>query len=299
MALLAVGLLLAVPPVAAQSPPNNANLSSLSVQGTGVAGFSPDTTTYTMNVPGSKAQVTVAATASHTNANVVITPADAALDGHQVDLSGGKNVITATVTAEDGATTKDYTVAITRAAVPHDWNLRLPDIETGSEFRVLIVTSTTRSATHGDISVYDAHVRSAVADGGHVDIRDYSQLFKALAGTKDGTTPKGHTGTNPNSAEPASKSGGSTDRGPPTTTPTSTTTTAGTTPTRREPRRAPPRPSRPTTAPLPLTVTTVCGQAPPRAVVAPSTSTWEPVEIKPASVFPSAEQLCGASGVTH
>ena len=64
---------------------------------------------------------------------------------------------------------------------------------------MLIVTSTTRSATPGDISVYDAHVRSAVADGGHVDIRDYSQLFKALAGTKDGTTPKGHTGTNPNS----------------------------------------------------------------------------------------------------
>ena len=190
-----------MPPVAAQSPSNNANLSSLSVQGTGVAGYSPDTTTYTMNVPGSKAQVTVAAAASHTNANVVISPADAdaALDGHQVDLSGGKNVITATVTAEDGATTKDYTVAITRAAVPHDWNLRPPDIETGSEFRVLIVTSTTRSATHGDISVYDAHVRSAVADGGHVDIRDYSQLFKALAGTKDGTTPKGHTGTNPNS----------------------------------------------------------------------------------------------------
>ena len=141
-------------------------------------------------------------TPAESDTNADITPADDAdTTDHQVDLSGGKNVITVTVTAVDGATTKDYTVTITRASVPHDWDLRPPGIVTGTTFRLLIVTSTTRGASSGDIAVYDAHVRSALAapTRGHADIRDYSPLFKALAGTEGGASPKGHTNTDPGS----------------------------------------------------------------------------------------------------
>ena len=184
----------------------NADLSDLTIGGTSVTGFAAATTSYTMNVAGTVNQVTVVATKSDTNAEVDITPADADADttDHQVDLSGGKNVITVTVTAVDGATTKDYTVTITRASVPHDWDLRPPGIVTGTTFRLLIVTSTTRVASSGDIAVYDAHVRAALADPalGHADIRDYSPLFEALAGTEDGAAPKSHTDTDPGSDGP-------------------------------------------------------------------------------------------------
>ena len=122
-----------------------------------------------------------------------ITPADAdtstSATGHQVDLAGGKTAVTVTVTAEDGTTTKDYTVNFHRPVVPHDWSLRPEGVSTGESFRVLIVTSTTRNAQSGDIADYDAHVRSALANRGHADIEDYGPLFQALAGTEGGAAP--------------------------------------------------------------------------------------------------------------
>ena len=97
---------------------NDANLSSLTIDGTGVTGFTAGTTSYTHNVETSVTQVTVAATASDSNASVEYSPADAdtGTEGHQVDLSAGKNTVTVTVTAEDGTTTRIYTITITRAA---------------------------------------------------------------------------------------------------------------------------------------------------------------------------------------
>ena len=50
----------------------NADLSALTIDGTSVTGFAADTTSYTMDVENATAQVTVAATASHTIAGVVI-----------------------------------------------------------------------------------------------------------------------------------------------------------------------------------------------------------------------------------
>ena len=176
------------------------DLSDLTIEGTSVSGFAANKVSYSMNVAGAVNQVTVAGVASDGNATVTYSPADAdAANGHQVDLSGGQNVITVTVTAGDGNSTRAYSVTINRASVPHDWELRPPGIATGSTFRVLIVTSTTRNATSGNIAHYDAHVRSALTNRGHILIRDYSPLFKALAGTKGGASPKGHTDTDPDS----------------------------------------------------------------------------------------------------
>ncbi len=177
----------------------NADLSDLTIDGSSVSDFAADKVSYTMSLPNSTGQVTVEATKSDIKATVVITPAAAAAAaGYQVDLSGRESVITATVTAEDGAT-KAYKVTINRAVVPHDWSLRPPGIVTGTTFRVLIVTTSTRDATAAGIGAYDGTVRWALDNRGHSDIRDYSPLFKALAGTKDGASPKDHTGTDPDS----------------------------------------------------------------------------------------------------
>ena len=182
---------------------SDADLSALTVDdGTGAAsvdGFDPADTGYSLSVAGMVARVTVAATASHSKATVEIAPADAdaGTEGHQVALAGGPNVVTITVTAEDTTSTEAYTVTVHRAAVPHGWSLRPEGVPTGETFRVLIVTSTRRDATSGDIADYDAHVRSALANRGHTDIQDYGPLFKALAATKDGAHPRSHTGTDP------------------------------------------------------------------------------------------------------
>ena len=182
---------------------SDADLSALTMDdGTGAAsvdGFDPADTGYSLSVAGMVARVTVAATASHSKATVEIAPADAdaGTEGHQVDLAGGPNVVTITVTAEDTTSTEAYTVTVHRAAVPHDWSLRPEGVPTGESFRVLIVTSTEREATSSDIADYDAHVRSALANRGHADIVDYGPLFKALAATKDGAHPRSHTGTDP------------------------------------------------------------------------------------------------------
>ena len=74
---------------------------------------------YTASVANSVESTTVTATPTHARANAVTTPADADANtaGHQVTLTaGGDTVITAEVTAQDGITTKTYTVTVTRAA---------------------------------------------------------------------------------------------------------------------------------------------------------------------------------------
>ncbi len=77
--------------------------------------FSPASFDYTADVAGLVASTTVTATPVDQRAVVSITPDDASpTPGHQVDLIGGPNTITVTVTAEHAAITHDYTVAVTR-----------------------------------------------------------------------------------------------------------------------------------------------------------------------------------------
>ena len=193
---------------ASATPGNNdADLSDLTVDGTSVDGFAADTTSYTVTVDHDTAQVTAAVTKSDSNATVEYDPTDADTSasaiGYQVNLAGGKTEVTVTVTAQDGTTTKVYTVDFHRPVVPHDWSLRPEGVPTGKTFRVLIVTSTKRDGTRGEISHYDRHVRSAFGDGrGHEDIQDYVPLFKALVATKGGAHPRSHTDTDPDDDGP-------------------------------------------------------------------------------------------------
>ena len=78
-------------------------------------------TNPTHYVANTKTQVTVEAKALHFKAQVTtITPTDAddTDDGHQVALSGDNTTITITVTAQDGTTTPNHTVTVTKIEPP-------------------------------------------------------------------------------------------------------------------------------------------------------------------------------------
>ncbi len=87
----------------------DATLKALSVNtGTLSPKFASGTTAYTVNVANNVSSITVNATATHSGAKVTGTG--------KTNLSVGKNTISVKVTAEDGKTTKTYTITVTRAA---------------------------------------------------------------------------------------------------------------------------------------------------------------------------------------
>ena len=94
----------------ANMPSEDANLSSISINGTPVDSFSKDTTSYSVTVESSVENVTVTAQQVHAKATVNILPSGSTA------ISSGETVsFTITVTAEDTTTTKTYNVSVRRA----------------------------------------------------------------------------------------------------------------------------------------------------------------------------------------
>ena len=89
-------------------------LSDITVDGVSVPGFSPNEADVEYGVSSGASQVTVDATVLHSGAVVAFAPddADTNTDGHQVNLSDGRNIVTVTVT--HGSATQDYTLDINR-----------------------------------------------------------------------------------------------------------------------------------------------------------------------------------------
>ena len=101
--------------------------------------FARGVTSYTVGVGISVRRVTVLATASHAEATVAYSPADAdpATAGHQVALTaGGDTTITVTVAAQDGSIT-NYTVVVSRMA-----GLYMIDAAAGDLYSVETVSAT-------------------------------------------------------------------------------------------------------------------------------------------------------------
>lgn len=93
---------------AADSSSKDASLSSLTISpGTLTPSFSSDVTEYTAAVSSDVTSITVSAPAKDSGAKVAVSGND--------DLKDGENTITCTVTAEDGETTKTYTIVVTRS----------------------------------------------------------------------------------------------------------------------------------------------------------------------------------------
>ena len=98
--------------VTVDSVSHDPTLGTLSLSGIDIGTFSGAVTSYEASVANAVTATTVAATATHSAATVTIEPAS------PVALAEGANEIRVTVTAEDGSTTKTYTVTVTRASLP-------------------------------------------------------------------------------------------------------------------------------------------------------------------------------------
>ncbi len=97
----------------------NDNLSALKLSvGTLSPVFAAATTSYTASVSNATASVTVTPTTADGNASVKIngTTVASGTASAAIALSVGQNVISVAVTAQDGTTTKTYTITVTRAA---------------------------------------------------------------------------------------------------------------------------------------------------------------------------------------
>ena len=99
------------------APPRStdATLKSLTLSGVNFGNFDPATTSYDVNVANGVGQTTVTATANDGGATYAVKLGGVAVGGGTVELSVGSNAVSVVVTAEDGETTKTYTVTVTRA----------------------------------------------------------------------------------------------------------------------------------------------------------------------------------------
>ena len=98
---------------------SDATLRELTLSGvTLTQAFTPEVITYTANVDNSVSATTVKAVTTDARATRKILIGGVQDLDADVDLAVGDNTITVEVTAEDGVTTKTYTVTVTRAAPP-------------------------------------------------------------------------------------------------------------------------------------------------------------------------------------
>ena len=102
----------AAPPLSA-----DATLSSLTLTGVPFT-FASDASSYDVNVANDVDRTTVTATANDGGATYAVKLGGVAVGGGTVELSVGSNAVSVVVTAEDGKTTRTYTVTVTRADPP-------------------------------------------------------------------------------------------------------------------------------------------------------------------------------------
>ena len=91
----------------------DATLSSLTLSNIDIGTFDPATTQYSAQA-FNLAETTVTVTMNHSGASYVVKIGGVTDDDGVIPLTVGNNVITVEVTAEDGTTTRTYTVTVTR-----------------------------------------------------------------------------------------------------------------------------------------------------------------------------------------
>jgi gliding motility-associated-like protein len=100
----------------------NANLAGLAISsGTLNPAFASGTTSYTASVGGGIMSITVTPTAGDAGATITVngTAVSSGSASPAISLNPGNNVITTVVTAQDGTTTKTYTLTVNKAPSPN------------------------------------------------------------------------------------------------------------------------------------------------------------------------------------
>lgn len=146
---------------------NNANLAGLSLsRGTLSPVFAGNTTSYTASVSTAVTSLTVTPAAADSAAtvkvnSVTVDPGDAS---NPISLSAGANAISIEVTAENGTTTKTYTIEVTRGVPSTNANLANLSLSAG----ILAPAFSSGNTDYTSTVVYESSsitVTPTVADG--------------------------------------------------------------------------------------------------------------------------------------
>ncbi len=175
--------------------------------------FDSSVETYTADVDYATDQITVTPTRNDGNATVEYpnsTGADTAA-GHQVPLVEGPNRIEIKVTAQDGTTTRTYTVTVTRAAASSDATLSslelnpgalIPQFSSGThDYTAKVASAVTRvtvMATRSDQNAAVAFLRDdqkyedadAHTQGHQIDIGNGTTEISVSVTAQDGVTER-------------------------------------------------------------------------------------------------------------
>lgn len=190
----------------------NANLSAVVLSaGTLSPSFSSGITAYTASVSNSTTSLTVRPTVTQANATLKInglTVASGSTGGAIMSLAVGPNVVRMVVTAQDGVTTKTYTLTVTRTAssdaklaalVPSTGSLT-PVFASGKTSYTANVPNTTTSMTvRPTVAQADATVKVngvAVASGaasGAMTLAVGPNIIRTVVTAENGTTTKTYT----------------------------------------------------------------------------------------------------------
>ena len=193
------------------TPSTNADLSSLTVsQGTLTPVFAAGTTSYTDSVANIITSMTVTPTVADATSTVTVngTTVASGSASQAIDLNVGNNTITVVVTAQDGTTTKTYTITVNRAGSSNAdlSNLTVsqgsltPAFASGttsySDSVANSITSMTVTPTLADatasIMVNGTPVASGAASTA-INLNVWSNSITVVVTAQDGTTTKTYT----------------------------------------------------------------------------------------------------------
>ena len=172
--------------------------------------FTSAANSYTGNVASDVAQTTVTATPNDTAAGYIVKLGGVVDADGAVDLTPGRNVITVHVTAEDGVTTRIYTVVVTRAktadALSSDATLRslsLSGIDFGTfdsdttSYTADVtndVTQTTVTPVRNDVEAAHVIKLDGVEDtDGVIDLAVGANVITVEVTAEDGVTTSTYT----------------------------------------------------------------------------------------------------------
>ena len=193
----------------AAPPSTDATLSDLTLSDIDFGTFAPTTTSYTAEVANSVSQTTVTPTVNNSGASYVIK-LDGVTDADgEIALGVGSNAITVEITAQDGQTTRTYTVTVTRAAeLSSDAtlsSLTLSDIDFGTfdptttSYRARVASETaettvTPTVNHSAAS-YVIKLGGLTDTDGVVSLNDGSNVITVDVTAEDGETTLTYTVT--------------------------------------------------------------------------------------------------------
>ena len=194
---------------------SDATLSALTLSGIDFGAFASGAESYTATVPNGVTETTVTPTVNHSEASYVVKLGGVTDTDGTVSLVAGSNIITVEVTAEDGETTKTYTVTVERAATPStdatlEW-LTLSGIDIGdglgdrtyvhtqtsfaaSVYHSVAQTTVTASPTHSEAS-YVVKLGGVTDADSTVSLAAGSNVITVEVTAEDGQTTRVYTTT--------------------------------------------------------------------------------------------------------